>query len=80
MSCNVISGDLPIDITWWKDGHPLALEHGRNITENKMRFLSVLIFDELRHEHSGEYTCSAENAAQTVKLAAKLEVRGKKKR
>ncbi|ODM92162.1 Down syndrome cell adhesion molecule-like protein Dscam2 [Orchesella cincta] len=72
-SCNVISGDLPIDIIWFKDSSPIP--NWLNVTENRVKFLSVLIFEELHHEHSGEFTCSVSNAAATVTQSATLNVK-----
>ncbi|CAL8129109.1 unnamed protein product [Orchesella dallaii] len=71
--CNVISGDLPIDIVWFKDSLPIS--DWLNITETRAKFLSVLIFEELYHEHSGKYTCSVTNAAAMVTQSAKLIVK-----
>ncbi|CAL8129113.1 unnamed protein product [Orchesella dallaii] len=72
-SCNVISGDLPIDIVWFKDSLPIP--DWLNVTENRVKFLSVLLFEELYHEHSGEYTCWVSNVAATVTQSAKLTVK-----
>ena len=76
MTCNVISGDLPIDIKWLKDYQliPTFL----NITEMRVKFLSYLIFEELERDHSGVYTCSVSNAASTANHSATLSVKGKK--
>ncbi len=75
--CSVTSGDLPINIVWLKDGLPIP--NHLKVTENRVSFLSVLAFDELSEDHSGEYTCSAENEAKNVKQVATLLVKGNDK-
>jgi hypothetical protein len=75
ISCNVMSGDLPIEITWLKDFHPIPTH--LNITAMRVKFLSNLIFEELKGEMSGTYTCSASNAAETVTFSSHLSVKGK---
>ncbi|CAL8129128.1 unnamed protein product [Orchesella dallaii] len=74
ISCNVISGDLPIDVVWTKDSK--SIPKRLNLIENRvMDFLSVLAFENLNNEHSGEYSCTATNAAQAVVQAANLKVK-----
>ncbi|XP_035702797.1 Down syndrome cell adhesion molecule-like protein Dscam2 isoform X2 [Folsomia candida] len=73
ISCNVMSGDLPIDISWLKDSQPIPPT--LNVTPMRVKFLSNLIFEELRGSHSGIYTCSASNAAATVNFSAHLVVK-----
>ncbi|CAG7728109.1 unnamed protein product, partial [Allacma fusca] len=73
ITCNVMSGDLPIDIVWLKDFQ--SIPSFLNITKERVKFLSYLIFEELRNEHSGVYTCSASNAAATANYSATLTVK-----
>lgn len=53
ISCNVMSGDLPIDISWLKDSQPIPPT--LNVTPMRVKFLSNLIFEELRGSHSGVF-------------------------
>jgi len=76
--CNVVSGDLPIDIKWLKDYQ--VIPSILNITEMRVKFLSYLIFEELVREHSGTYICSASNGAATTNHSAVLSVKGMEKR
>jgi Down syndrome cell adhesion protein len=74
VTCNVISGDLPIDIKWLKDYQ--LIPSFLNITEMRVKFLSYLIFEELDRYQSGVYTCSVSNAASTANHSATLSVKG----
>lgn len=75
VSCSIISGDLPITITWRKDGGPLPQEN--DVQEQHHQFVSNLLFSDLAARHSGHYTCIASNAAAVSNYTAKLVVQGK---
>lgn len=74
VSCSLISGDLPISISWRKDGGPLPRDPAVN--SQQMEFFSHLTFSDLRARHTGRYTCIATNAAATANYSADLVVRG----
>lgn len=74
ISCNVMSGDLPISISWLKDSLPIP-QH-LNITPMRVKFLSNLIFEELKEEHSGLYSCTASNEVASSTYSAQLSVKG----
>lgn len=74
VSCSLISGDLPISISWRKDGGPLPRDQAVN--SQQMEFFSHLTFSDLRARHTGRYTCIASNAAATANYSADLVVRG----
>ncbi|XP_067002094.2 cell adhesion molecule Dscam1 [Anabrus simplex] len=73
VSCSIISGDLPITITWRKDGGPLPQES--DVHEQQHDFVSNLLFSNLAARHSGHYTCIASNAAAVANYTTKLIVR-----
>ncbi|KAK3933279.1 Down syndrome cell adhesion molecule-like protein Dscam2 [Frankliniella fusca] len=73
VSCSLISGDLPISISWRKDGGPLPRDQAVN--SQQMEFFSHLTFSDLRARHTGRYTCIASNAAATANYSADLVVR-----
>ncbi|KAL1110232.1 hypothetical protein AAG570_008309 [Ranatra chinensis] len=75
VSCTVISGDLPIEIMWYKNGGPISQEP--DIQEQHHQFVSALLFSNLAARHSGHYTCIARNAAAQANFTAKLVVRVK---
>ncbi|XP_068223029.1 cell adhesion molecule Dscam1-like isoform X2 [Palaemon carinicauda] len=73
--CVVERGDLPLTFTWTHDGRPLT--PGPTISVRSLdEFTSVLLFDSLRKDDGGRYTCTATNAvassSRTVKLVVKV--------
>ncbi|XP_078416436.1 cell adhesion molecule DSCAM isoform X3 [Cetorhinus maximus] len=71
--CVVISGDLPIRITWQKDGRPIPASLG--VTIDKIDFTSSLRISNLSLMHNGNYTCIASNDAAAVEHQSQLIVR-----
>lgn len=74
--CGVSQGDLPISITWLKDGRKLESNVGVEISDIDP-YSSLLNVARLDSSHSGEYTCTASNPAAEVRYTAKLQVQGK---
>lgn len=78
VTCSISAGDLPIQVSWTKDGRPIATtgQHfGVEIQTGE--FHSLLIFKKLRGEHSGVYACTARNLASWATHSAVLLVQGK---
>ena len=73
--CVVVSGDLPITITWQKDGRPIPASLG--VTIDNIDFTSSLRISNLSLMHNGNYTCIARNEAAAVEHQSQLIVRGK---
>lgn len=73
--CGVSRGDLPLRLTWLKDGEFLMPSLGANVSSID-QFTSILSIPSLSHTHSGEYTCVASNQASEVKYSATLQVKG----
>ncbi|XP_075215283.1 cell adhesion molecule Dscam2-like [Lycorma delicatula] len=71
--CVIMSGDLPIEITWNKDGRPLT--HDADVQEQSMQFVSNLVFTKLNARHAGYYTCVAKNAAAQTNHTARLIIK-----
>ncbi|KAJ8394703.1 hypothetical protein AAFF_G00043030 [Aldrovandia affinis] len=71
--CVVVSGDLPIFITWHKDGRPIPTSLG--VTIDNIDFTSSLRISNLSSRHNGYYTCIARNDAATVEHKSELIVR-----
>lgn len=72
--CVVVSGDLPITITWQKDGRPIPASLG--VTIDNIDFTSSLRISNLSLMHNGNYTCIARNEAAAVEHQSQLIVRG----
>jgi Down syndrome cell adhesion protein 1 len=72
--CVVSSGDMPIRITWRKDGQVII--SGSGVTIESKEFMSSLQISSVSLKHNGNYTCIASNAAATVSRERQLIVRG----
>ncbi|MGH0187244.1 UNVERIFIED_CONTAM: hypothetical protein FKN15_024236, partial [Acipenser sinensis] len=68
--CVVVSGDLPIAITWQKDGRPIPASLG--VTIDNIDFTSSLRISNLSLMHNGNYTCIARNDAAAVEHQSQL--------
>ncbi|XP_076348173.1 cell adhesion molecule Dscam1-like [Tachypleus tridentatus] len=71
--CSVTKGDTPIRISWLKDGKtiPSHLE----VTESTIdEFSTFLKFHRLQLRHSGNYTCVAENMAESTNYTAPMVI------
>ncbi|XP_078538395.1 cell adhesion molecule DSCAML1 isoform X2 [Lissotriton helveticus] len=71
--CVVSSGDMPIRITWRKDGQVII--SGSGVTIESKEFMSSLQISSVSLKHNGNYTCIASNAAATVSRERQLVVR-----
>lgn len=74
--CVVSSGDMPIHITWRKDGHVIL--SGSGVTIESKEFMSSLQISSVSLKHNGNYTCIASNDAATVSRERQLIVRGER--
>lgn len=72
--CVVSSGDMPIRITWRKDGQVII--SGSGVTIESKEFMSSLQISSVSLKHNGNYTCIASNTAATVSRERQLIVRG----
>lgn len=73
--CGVSQGDLPMRLTWLKDGEIILPSSVVNIS-NLDQYTSILSITSLSQIHSGNYTCVASNQADEVKFTAMLQVKG----
>lgn len=76
IACVVASGDMPIRITWRKDGQEIVPSSG--ITIDTKEFMSSLQISKVSLKHNGNYTCIASNDAATVSTERQLTVTGEK--
>ncbi len=75
VSCIVQKGDTPIHISWSLKGDVVSSEPGLTTAQLGPR-ASILSIDAVGYRHSGEYTCTARNAAGTSSHSAELKVNG----
>ena len=79
ISCVISSGDQPVKLTWSFHGHRLSQgnlnDNGIAISNIGSR-MSMLVIDQVRNTHQGNYTCQASNSAGTRSHIAQLKVNG----
>ncbi|KAL3284947.1 hypothetical protein HHI36_019078 [Cryptolaemus montrouzieri] len=73
LTCSVTKGDLPLTITWHKDGRMVQPAHSMSITQVD-QFTSILVIESLTPEHNGNYSCVVRNAAAEVSHTQQLLV------
>ena len=73
----VAQGDTPIQISWVFHGQDSSKtsQNGITVVKNGPRS-SSLIIESLTSEHTGNYTCSAKNAAGSANQTAEIIVTG----
>ena len=78
ISCIVTSGDRPLSISWSFHGENLAPHGSANgiTTSNLGGRMSMLVIEQVKHTHQGNYTCQASNQAGTRSHTAQLIVNG----
>ncbi|XP_006825869.1 cell adhesion molecule DSCAM-like [Saccoglossus kowalevskii] len=70
--CVVSKGDMPITISWEKDGHPVPPGIGISITNTG--FSSTLSISDVSMVHQGNYTCVVSNDAASISYNSELIV------
>ena len=74
-SCFVQEGDLPLSITWLKNGKEIPPDGDIKMTQYDSQ-TSMLVISKTAEHHTGNYTCVATNAAKTTSSTAPLFVSG----
>ncbi|XP_049947508.1 Down syndrome cell adhesion molecule-like protein Dscam2 [Schistocerca serialis cubense] len=73
LSCIVSKGDLPIEISWLKDGAPVPEDE--EVSEKTIDdYSSTLSFRRLAPRHAGNYSCHAANAAASAHYTVQVTV------
>ncbi|KAK9752839.1 Immunoglobulin I-set domain [Popillia japonica] len=72
LTCSVTKGDLPLTISWRKDGRTLDPTQ-ISITQVD-QFTSILLIESLSSEHNGNYSCVVRNQAAEVSHTQQLVV------
>lgn len=77
LSCVVISGDSPLQITWSFHGHGSTTRAQKGVSTLKVgERSSLLVIDSITSEHSGTYSCFAKNTAGNASHSTELSVNG----
>ena len=78
LTCVISHGDMPISITWSLKGE--LVSSGPTLTTTMLGTqASMLVISSVDYQHSGIYTCRAENTAGISTYSAELRVNGKKR-
>ena len=75
LSCVIRSGDKPVAITWSLKGDIINSDPTLSTTMLGTQ-ASMLVITSVDYQHSGIYTCRAENAAGIATYSAELKVNG----
>ncbi|XP_024945332.1 Down syndrome cell adhesion molecule-like protein Dscam2 isoform X13 [Cephus cinctus] len=73
LTCSVTRGDLPLSISWLKDGRSMGPSERVTVT-NVDQFNSILMIESLSPDHNGNYSCVARNLAAEVSHTQRLVV------
>lgn len=78
VTCNIISGDLPVRIEWFFNGSPLAnrVDLDRLNVADFGKRTKALSIDGVNERYVGNYSCVATNAASSVEHTDVLIVNG----
>ena len=77
LMCNVRRGDKPLSLTWSLKGDVISSDAAMTTTMLGLQ-TSLLSISSVDYQHSGEYTCRAENPAGVTSHSAELLVNGNK--
>ena len=75
LMCAVTRGDRPLSITWSLKGDVISSDPTLTTTMLGTQ-TSILMISSVDYQHSGIYTCRAENAAGVTSHSAELRVNG----
>ncbi|XP_015430998.1 PREDICTED: Down syndrome cell adhesion molecule-like protein Dscam2 [Dufourea novaeangliae] len=73
LTCSVTRGDLPLSISWLKDGRSMGPSERVSVT-NVDQYNSILMIESLSPDHNGNYSCVARNLAAEVSHTQRLVV------
>ncbi|XP_071041968.1 cell adhesion molecule Dscam1 isoform X3 [Parasteatoda tepidariorum] len=73
ISCTVIKGDPPITLKWLRDEDILEKDGDIRI-HNLADYSSTLLFESIKPEHRGNYTCVASNEAGSERHSAAMVI------
>ncbi|KAB0795843.1 hypothetical protein PPYR_09904 [Photinus pyralis] len=73
LTCSVTKGDLPLTISWHKDGRIVEPAQMVSVTQVD-QYTSILLIESLTPEHNGNYSCVVRNLAAEVSHTQHLVV------
>lgn len=76
VACTVHQGDLPLNLTWLKDGGPVHRGSGAAAVTPFNAYSTILAMNNVSRADAGDYTCVATNPVHSAKYTAHLNVNG----
>lgn len=76
LTCSVVKGDVPLTISWRKDGRAIELSSQHMSVKSVDQYNSILVIENLIADHTGNYSCCVRNLAAEVESAQSLLVNG----
>lgn len=75
LTCAVIHGDFPYNMTWLFNERPISYSSGVSILMVGKRSSSLNI-DSVSGQHAGKYSCIGKNIAGSASISTSLSIRG----
>jgi len=76
VACTVHQGDLPLNLTWLKDGGPVYRGPGAVAVTPFNAYSTILTMNNVSRSDTGDYTCVAANPVHSATYTAHLNVNG----
>lgn len=76
VACTVHQGDLPLNLTWLKDGGPVHGGSGAAAVTPFNAYSTILTVNNVSRSDTGDYTCVAANPVHSAAYTAHLNVNG----
>ncbi|KAL4135375.1 hypothetical protein QTP88_006989 [Uroleucon formosanum] len=74
VACTVHQGDLPLNLTWLKDGGPVYRGPGAAAVTPFNAYSTILTMNNVSRSDTGDYTCVAANPVHSATYTAHLNV------
>lgn len=76
VACTVHQGDLPLNLTWLKDGDLVHRGSGGAVVTPFNAYSTILTVNNVSRSDTGDYTCVAANPVHSATFTAHLTVNG----
>ena len=77
LTCSIIKGDIPLTLSWHKDGRSIDSSSQQISVKTVDQYNSILVIENLKYDHTGNYSCVVRNIAAEVETSQTILVNGK---